>query len=81
MDHRSSPEISSFVLRFVQEKPAKSTDPSIFRGSIRHIQTDQEVSFTHWYDAVEFMSRFIPGSVFDLSDAGAPLSDGREEPE
>jgi hypothetical protein len=80
MDNRSSPEISSFVLRFVQEKPVALADQPILRGSIRHIQTDQELSFTYWIDAVNFMSQFVPNSVFDLSHASAHLSEGCEEP-
>lgn len=80
MENRSSPEISSFVLRFVQEEPVSLADQSIFRGSIRHIQTDQELSFTHWHDAVKFMSQFVPGKVFDLSKANSQDSEGREEP-
>jgi hypothetical protein len=80
MDNRSSPQISSFVLRFVQEKTVELADQPILRGSIRHIQTDQELSFTHWIDAVNFMSQFIPSSVFDPSNASNHFSDGREEP-
>ena len=69
MDKHSSPEISSFVLRFVQEEPETIPSQSPYRGSIQHIQTDQEVSFTHWAAAVKFMSQFVPDEVFVLSVA------------
>jgi hypothetical protein len=80
MDNRSSPEISSFVLRFVQEKTVELADQPIVRGSIRHIQTGQELSFTHWIDAVNFMRQFVPRSVFDLSNASTHFTEGCEEP-
>jgi hypothetical protein len=68
MDNFSSPHISSFVLRFVQENPEKLAAQPNYRGSIRHIQTDQEISFTRWIDALNFMSQFIPAEVFDSSE-------------
>jgi hypothetical protein len=71
MEMRSSPQISSFVLRFVQEDSPASTAKLSYRGSIRHVQTDQEYSFSNWIDALNFMSQFIPEEVFDLPD---PLS-------
>ncbi|HBY08511.1 MAG TPA: hypothetical protein DEH22_12260 [Chloroflexi bacterium] len=64
MDHHSSPQISSFVLRFVQDEPINLTDQPLVRGSIRHIQTDQERAFTQWADAVDFMRQFIPAEIF-----------------
>lgn len=34
--------------------------PSAFvRGHIRHIQSDQELAFTHWPDAVRFIEQFV----------------------
>jgi hypothetical protein len=31
-----------------------------FRGSIRHIQSDEEMNFHVWEDAVEFIRRYVP---------------------
>jgi hypothetical protein len=81
MDKRSSPQISSFVLRFVQDEPAKPADMLAFRGSIRHIQSDQELAFTRWIDALNFMEQFVPGEVFHLTDPSTQLSTGCKEPE
>jgi len=81
MDKRSSPEISSFVLRFVHEEPAKLTEALVFRGSIRHIQSGQELAFTRWTDALDFMGQFVPDEVFHISVVPTRLSDGCDEPD
>lgn len=31
-----------------------------YRGSIRHIQSDEELNFYVWEDAVEFIRRYVP---------------------
>ena len=31
-----------------------------YRGSIRHIQSDEELNFHLWEDAVEFIRRYVP---------------------
>ena len=64
MDNRSSPQISSFVLRFVQDDTGAVPVKRALRGSIRHIQSNQEVSFTDWADALAFMGQFIPPDTF-----------------
>jgi hypothetical protein len=53
-----SPSISSFVIRFIQE-PADSGQNS-YRGTIRHVQTNQELVFTEWKEATTFIHRFVP---------------------
>ncbi len=65
MDQEPALQITSFVVRFVHQEPGEPADelapaPSRFRGSIRHVQSDEEISFTHWQDAVNFMQRFLP---------------------
>jgi len=51
------PQISSFIIRFVRdETPA---NPASYHGTIRHIQTAEEVSFHEWREAAEFMNRFV----------------------
>ena len=58
-----SPIISSFVIRFVmneaQDEPADA-EQHPYRGSIRHIQSDEELNFHVWEDAVEFIRRYVP---------------------
>ena len=53
----------SFVLRFVSDQ---TTDPSeaavsasSWHGLIRHVQTNEERTFTRWTDAVAFISRYV----------------------
>jgi hypothetical protein len=55
MDAPTLPTISSFVIRFVVESA-----PDSYRGEIRHIQTNQEIHFNNWQDAVEFIQRYVP---------------------
>ncbi len=60
MEDLNSPQIDSFVIRFVQpEKSEKSGSPE-YRGTISHVQSDQQIAFTRWEDAVAFISRFVP---------------------
>lgn len=58
-----SPFISSFVIRFVMNEAPEDADsagqPS-YRGSIRHIQSEEELHFYVWKDAVEFIRRYVP---------------------
>lgn len=63
MDFPIPPTITSFVIRFVfspgSEPPEGSSLPS-YRGTIRHIQTEQELNFSSWQEAVAFIQRFVP---------------------
>ena len=58
MDNDQYPKIVSFVVRFVQEGPASGGLP-VFRGIIRHVETDQEMTFTTWETAQGFMEKFV----------------------
>ena len=81
MDHHSPPQISSFVLRFVQEESLKGTEQPNYRGAIRHIQTDQEIFFTRWSDAVDFIGQFIPGEVLENPKTPTQTDQASEGPE
>lgn len=70
----STPTVSSFLIRFVQEYP--SNMPQNYRGTIRHIQTSQEISFTRWEDAVRFIRCFVP--IEEVLINPAQKSDRRE---
>jgi hypothetical protein len=58
MDDDQFPKIVSFVVRFVQEQPAEGVS-ALYRGIIRHVQTDQELTFTDWEAAQGFMEKFV----------------------
>ena len=61
MESNASPSITSFVIRFVMDEtlPDKDTQ-SCYRGAIRHIQSDEEMNFSNWEDAVAFILRYVP---------------------
>jgi hypothetical protein len=60
MENSTKPTIVSFIIRFVQDQPVKDTAVRPYRGFIRHIQTDEEVQFSHWEDAEFFIQQFVP---------------------
>lgn len=67
-----SPVISSFVIRFVMnEAPNDAVGDAQhpYRGSIRHIQSEEEMSFHLWQDAVEFIRRYVPLDIEKGSDS------------
>ncbi|NUM44766.1 MAG: hypothetical protein HUU38_08655 [Anaerolineales bacterium] len=53
-----TPEINSFVIRFVHS--ALEENPAHLRGSIRHIQSNEEKTFILWQEAEQFIKRYIP---------------------
>ena len=53
-----SPQITSFIIRFVHSDPAEGEQP--IRGSVRHILSHQQIHFTHWQEAVHFINQFVP---------------------
>lgn len=66
------PTISSFVLRFIHFQ--KSVQPNLssvpenelgeteikYRGTIRHVQSNREILFTDWKQAVTFIQNYVP---------------------
>lgn len=65
MDRQAPPSITSFVIRFVYaESPTPGDIPGeskcTYRGAIRHIQSDQEIAFVEWHEALTFMRQFVP---------------------
>ena len=61
MESDTSPSIASFVIRFVVDETslAEKTQPA-YRGMIRHIQSNEELGFYIWADAVDFIQRYVP---------------------
>ncbi len=60
MEPVETPTVTSFVIRFVQDPSSADREHPALRGTIHHVQTNQEIPFTHWEDAVEFIQRFVP---------------------
>ena len=52
----TSPEITSFVVRFVHSGPPEN---AALRGSILNVQTNQEQPFLRWEEAVAFIRRYV----------------------
>jgi len=61
MKTKASPSIASFVIRFVVDDPPPEggTRPGL-RGTILHIQSNEEANFSAWESAVEFLQRYVP---------------------
>ena len=60
MKQHTPPEITSFVIRFIVDQPQTRDDAPSFRGAIRHVQSEKELNFRNWQDAVEFINGYIP---------------------
>jgi len=57
----TAPVIYSFIIRFVvEDTPQAKGEESTYHGSIRHIQSAEEIHFNEWEEAVSFMRRFVP---------------------
>jgi len=68
MDSNQPPDITSFVIRFVHPPASERMNLVKYHGSIRHIQTNRELNFTQWEEAVSFIRSFVP-----LEDQQGPL--------
>jgi len=61
MTASSTPNISSFVIRFVISKPGDaSSEQQSYHGIIRHIQSDEGLSFRSWKEVETFIRRYVP---------------------
>lgn len=75
-----TPAITSFVIRFIHhegQNPQASTPAAglLLRGTIRNVQTNEEIDFTRWEDAVGFIERFV-SLVDSMSYSRGPGSEG-----
>jgi hypothetical protein len=59
----------------VHEKPADPAGMVSWRGAIRHIQSDQELTFIHWCEALDFMQQFLPPNAFDQAQPSKPVKE------
>ena len=71
----ASPLIFSFVIRIVEEQVPQHP-AQVFRGMIRHIQSDQEISFTNWGDVETFITKFVPINKMYPVEGCSPMPDG-----
>jgi hypothetical protein len=61
MESNVYPLIKSFVIRFVIDEPSSPEETkSCYRGTIRHIQSNEEINFNNWEAAVKFIRRYVP---------------------
>ncbi len=56
----SESQISSFILRFIQESDT-NTAPAAhpWRAMIRHVQSDEQLHFTRVDEALAFIGRYV----------------------
>jgi hypothetical protein len=52
--------ISSFLIRFIEATQPNHQAGPAYRGVIRHIQSGDELSFTRWTEATDFIHSFFP---------------------
>jgi len=69
----NSPEITSFVVRFIHSGPPDNT---AYRGSILNVQTNQEFAFVRWEEAVAFIRRFVGLSSSEAQGSGGAGEQG-----
>lgn len=66
MDEKT-PSIDSFVIRFVHRPLPEEAEEAGFkrearvRGSVRHVQSNQEQGFTDWEEVEAFIRQYVPG--------------------
>ena len=70
MEANPTPLISSFIIRFVVDETP--SDVVAYHGTVRHIQTAEEINFTEWHEAMEFMHRFV--KLDELQPPSPPIS-------
>ncbi len=68
-----SPGISSFVIRIIEE-PAQDKTAISYRGIIRHIQSEREISFINWSDVESFIQQYVPIHKMSQIKENLPLS-------
>jgi hypothetical protein len=60
MDVMLQTGVDSFIVRFVQEKgQSDGTVAAPWHGVIRHVQSKEEIRFTHIEDALRFVANYV----------------------
>jgi hypothetical protein len=60
MTNHIPPVITSFVIRFTMNLSENMDSDRLFRGSIRHVQSEKELNFRDWQEAVNFINGYVP---------------------
>ena len=60
MTNHITPVITSFVIRFTMSHSENEDPDHKYRGSIRHVQSEKELNFRDWQEAVEFINAYVP---------------------
>lgn len=72
----SENRLDSFVLRFIHEEGAEAAadTPPVWRGVIRHVQSNSERHVTQWDEIVAFIEQYVSllQQAGDAADDGAP---------
>ena len=62
--------VDSFIVRFVQEqKQSNGPSATAWHGIIRHVQSKEEIRFTHIEDALRFVANYVELTQDELSDS------------
>ena len=72
----TSPEITSFVVRFVHSGPPEN---AALRGSILNVQTNHEQPFLRWEEAVAFSRRYV--TLSEVAGGQWPVAGNQTERE
>jgi len=59
MEDKKVPEVASFLIRFVKDQTKPDGELS-YRGVVQHIQTNEQILFTHWAEVEAFIQQLIP---------------------
>jgi len=70
--------IASFIVRFTHEEPPDPTG-RVWRGIIRHVQTNEQARFTRIEDALAFIAHYVEVVSDRPSQAEADDRDEFEE--
>jgi hypothetical protein len=63
-------QVSSFVLRFVQEQPRTS-----WYGLVRHVQSNEELRFSRMEDVLDFLARYVVVENIDWAPPAATAAE------
>jgi hypothetical protein len=70
MESDNYPLFMSFMIRFVLESPSSHDgEKPHYRGTIRHIQSNEDLNFNTFDDAIKFIQRFMPLEIKRSQDS------------
>jgi hypothetical protein len=65
-----TPRVESFVLRFIEDSTRDETSGAApnWHGVVLHVQTNEEITFADFADAVAFIKRYVSIGDFSFSN-------------